>query len=330
MRFGNFHSTLSGRGVLNRAMVPGLATLLLGLPRVVCAQASVSEQDEVPVSSVEPAGSEAAATEGEQPPAEPVDCAGAYESAQTERRDGHLKAAREHAKTCSQERCNPAIVAECIELYETIGKEIPSIVLAARQAGGGYLAEVSVEMDGEPIVERLDGKPVELDPGMHQLRFSVPGREPIELSHVALVGDRNRVVEVVFGEAEAPPTSAPSDPGLPPPAATPEDRGIPLASYILAGASVVSFGAFAYLRITGIQDHDELESSCSPGCDPEEVDEIRDKFTYSYYAAGLGAATLAAATIVYFTVSGPSDDAEAKIGLAPTRSGASAVFRARF
>jgi hypothetical protein len=259
-----------------------------------------------------------------------VDCAAAYESAQTERQAGHFRAASNQAMLCSQSTCNQAIVRECIALFESIQAEMPSMVFSARRADGGELTNVRIEMDGQPLLDQLDGKALALDPGAHTFKFFAEGFDPKEIQHTARVGDRNRLIEVVFGELPPPATGAAPGTGAPPPAAKSE-RGVPVASYVLAGVGVVGLGVFGYMRISGVQDYNELNQKCSPECDPSEVEPIRSKFQYSYIALGVGAAALAAATVVYFTVPGGDDDAtSAQVGFGATPSGAEARLRARF
>jgi len=258
-----------------------------------------------------------------------VDCAAAYESAQTERQAGHFRAASNQAMLCSQSTCNQAIVRECISLFESIQAEMPSMVFSARRADGGELTSVRVEMDGQPLLDRLDGKALALDPGSHTFKFITDGFDPKEISHTARVGDRNRLIEVVFGEL--PPVAGTTGPGAQtaPPAAKPE-RGIPVASYVLAGVGAVALGTFGYLRVSGVQDYNELNQRCSPECDPADVDPIRSKFTYSYVALGVGAAALTAATVVYFAVPAGDDTPSAEVGFGATPLGAEARLRARF
>jgi hypothetical protein len=98
----------------------------------------------------------------------------------------------------------------------------------------------------------------------------------------------------------------------------------------LVGVSAVALGTFGYLRLTGVQDYNELNQKCSPECDPDDVDPIRSKFQLSYIALGVGGAALAAATIVYFAMPGDDGKETAAIGFGATPMGAQARLRARF
>ena len=79
-------------------------------------------------------------------------------------------------------------------------------------------------------------------------------------------------------------------------------------TYVLGGVGAVALGTFVYFRMTGVNDYNELNDTCSPGCDPALADPIRDKFTYSYISLGVAAASVAGAAAFYFAgrSSGPS------------------------
>ena len=260
-------------------------------------------------------------------------CAAAYEQAQTDKLDGKYRSAREHAQRCSQLECNAAIVRECVQLYEKVQSEIPTFVFSARKADGTELTHVRVTMDGEILLPNLDGTPVALDPGAHRFSFETDGFPVQDATHTARVGDKNRLIEVVFGEKEKPAEVAPpsTEVTLTPPQ---DSGGVPTATYVLGGVGLVAMGAFAYLRVTGANDYNELNGRCSPNCTESEVDDVRTTFTLSYVALGVGAASLTSALVVYLVSGGGSGSAETAqrttIGLAPTPGGAAAHFSARF
>jgi hypothetical protein len=260
-----------------------------------------------------------------------ADCVAAYEAAQTERQLGHFKAASHQAMLCSRATCNQTIVGECISLFEAIKSETPTMVLAARRADGGDIVNVRVEVDGQPLLDRLDGQAIPLDPGAHRFRFVTDGFEPKELDYSARVGDRNRLVEIVFGEPApvAPAPVAAPVPMAPPPSAKPEG-GVPTATYVLAGVSAVALGTFAYLRLTAVSDYNDLRNTCSPACKPDDVDAVRTKSTMSFVALGVGALALTAATVVYFSASGSEEQPRTEVGFAAAPAFAGAQLRTRF
>jgi hypothetical protein len=137
----------------------------------------------------------------------------------------------------------------------------------------------------------------------------------------------------VFGE---PPPALPSEPsvvGIKPV----RDQGvverkprIPLASYVLGGTSVLAFGAFAYLRFSGINDYNRLNAECSPTCDQADVDKIHSKFTLSYLPLGIGIAALGGATAVYVFGRDSTGEPDREVSFTPIVGGAGAQLRTRF
>jgi hypothetical protein len=245
-----------------------------------------------------PAPAPAAKPPEAEPPKPSVgeQCSAAYERSQTEKLAGHYVAATAAALECSQIQCSAAIVKECVRFYEALEADTPTLVFSARKYEGGELTDVRVEMDGQLATEQITGRPLAVDPGPHDFVFSHPQRGRIQIRETARVGDHARVIEVQFVD----PNAKPVDKGA---AAAPPTklgpRKIPVLSYVLGGVGVAALGAFTYFRVAGVKDYNQLNSNCSPECNPDDVDPIRKKFTLSYVSLGVGIASLAGAGLVY-------------------------------
>lgn len=269
-------------------------------------------------------------TANEPPPAPPQDtgahCAAAYERAQTDKLAGHYVAASEAALACSQIECNPAIVRECVQLYEALERDTPTLVFAAK-AEAGEVLDVRVEMDGKVVKERIDGRPVRVDPGPHQFTFTDPQGRRIKMTQTARVGDRARLLEVTFGNPAAATPTDPLTPGVD--GGTQKSGGIPAMSYVLGGIGAVSLGVFAYYRVSAVGDYNHYNASCSPRCSPDDIDPVRTKFLMSYVALSIGAASLAGAGLVY-VFGRDGGDARTEASVSSNGSGLSAGLRTRF
>jgi hypothetical protein len=275
------------------------------------------------------APSSAAPAAGESAPA-PSDaaksanelCSAAYERTQTEKLAGHYVAASAAALECSQLQCNSAIVQECVRFYGALEAETPTLVFSARKAEGGELTDVRVEMDGKVVSQQITGRPFATDPGPHNFVFVHPKRGLLRLSETARVGDKARVIEVTFADPNAKPK--PGEPG-----GAPAPRGgVPAMTYVLGGLGAVALGSFVYFRVTGVSDYNALNDECSPACDPARADPIRDKFTYSYVALGVGIASFAGAAAFYFA--GRSGGPAVQANVAPRGDGALAGLKVTF
>ncbi|HET9958044.1 MAG TPA: hypothetical protein VFQ61_26285 [Polyangiaceae bacterium] len=260
-------------------------------------------------------------------------CASAYEEAQRLRARGALKQASHEAQVCSQVECNQFIVQECIKLYEQIQADTPSMIFTARNGDGEELNAVQVQVDGQVVAERLDGRPIDLDPGPHTFRFEAAGLPPLETKHTARVGDRNRVIEVMLGEKRAPqpppPALAPTSPLLPPQGGT-RHAQVPVGTWVLGGLGIVGLGAFGYLRLAATNEYNDFATTCSPRCDPKETDKVHTKFQLSYVALGVGAVSLGGAALVYVLTREKDGARESSVALVPTEDGLRAGWRTRF
>ncbi|MFZ5891632.1 MAG: hypothetical protein ACOY0T_11315 [Myxococcota bacterium] len=261
-------------------------------------------------------------------------CATSYETAQRERARGAFLEATQAAQACSQIECNALIVQECIKLLEQFKSETPTIVFSARNGRGEEIANVRVEMDGKLVTEHIDGMAIAVNPGLHVFRFQTEGEDPVEIKHTARVGDKNRLIEAQLGKPEpvGPQTTAgvgaATGPVTP---VEPKRAGVPAATYLLGGVGLVGLGVFGYLRLKASSDYNELSSSCSPRCNPDDVDKVHTKYQLSYVGLGVGIAGLGSAALVYALTRNSSGAPTSEMALVPTADGgARAQWRTHF
>jgi len=258
-------------------------------------------------------------------------CSASYESAQRERGQGKFLEATQAAQACSQIECNPLIVQECIKLLEQFHAETPTMVFSARNGRGEEIAAVRLEIDGKLVAEHIDGMAIAVNPGLHTFRFTTDGVDPVEIKHTARVGDKNRLIEVQLGKPE-PKTPEGAAAASTAPAAPPQaKKGIPVASYLLGGLGIVGLGAFTYLRLSASSDYNDLSESCSPRCNPDDVDEIHTKYQLSYVGLGVGIAGLGAAALVFAVSRSSEGTPTSEVAVVPTPDGgARAQWRTHF
>jgi hypothetical protein len=134
-------------------------------------------------------------------------CLAAFDDGQKLRLDGKLGRAREQLLFCSRTEC-PALVREdCAKLVNDVNASQPTVVFAAKDDRGRDLVGVRVTVDGVTVAERLEGNPVELDPGAHRVRYEAAGLPPVDDEFVARAGEKLRRLDVTLRapRAEAPP-----------------------------------------------------------------------------------------------------------------------------
>lgn len=261
-------------------------------------------------------------------------CATSYETAQRERGRGAFLEATQAAQACSQIECNALIVQECIKLLEQFKAETPTMVFSARNGRGEEIAAVKVEIDGKPAADHIDGLAIPVNPGIHTFRFTAEGEAPVEIKHTARVGDKNRLIEVQIGKPVPVGTGISAGSASGPVAPAPEERvnkPVPIATWLLGGVGVVGLGVFGYMRLKASSDYNDLSSSCSPHCNPDDVDKVHTKYQFSYVGLGVGIAGLGSAALVYAISRNSGGTPTSEVAVVPTyEGGARAQWLTRF
>jgi len=229
-------------------------------------------------------------------------CIAAYEDAQRRRNRGDLIEAREALKVCSRDVCPSIARTDCTGWLAELRVDVPTIVVGARFEGGRDVIDVKVFLDGKPLADRIEGRAVEVNPGVHTLRFEMQGREPVEERVSILVGERNRKVIVTIPD----PT---------PPAPVPEpSSGIPTMTYVLGGVGALGLAGFGFLGLTGLSREGDLED-CRPSCASGDVDAVRTRYLAADISLVVGLAALGGATYFYFESRGQGMPEGAAVGV---------------
>jgi hypothetical protein len=182
------------------------------------------------------------------PSADVKACLDATEQGQKLRDGGAYLRARQRFIVCAGEQCPGEVRKTCVTWLEDLDKLVPTVVFAAT-AQGHDVTDVRVSVDGNVVAERIDGKPVPLDPGEHRFRFERPGEPAVEQPLVLRAGEKERVVSARFGPEPLP------SPGAATPSATapaPERPALGRdAFYALGALAIASFAAGVALDTSG-------------------------------------------------------------------------------
>jgi hypothetical protein len=133
-----------------------------------------------------------------------ADCTAAYSSAQDLRAGGQLIEASEQLKVCARPVCPTFIAHDCTQWVAEVDASTPTLVLSAKDGNGHDVIDVRVWIDGQLVTEKLDGKPIPIDPGAHDIRFQMENAPGVRQKVLARTGEKNRAVEVTFDSGEAP------------------------------------------------------------------------------------------------------------------------------
>ncbi len=231
------------------------------------------------------------------PPVPPTkaECVAAHSEAQRQRLVGQLTGARAQLLVCANPACPEPVSVECVPWLGEVERALPTVVFEARLADGSDAVDVTVLVDGVKVQDRLDGRAVPVDPGAHLVRFVLaPGASaphPLERRVVVAEGEKTRVVRAEFPPAEI---LTPV-----PPVASSASGGPHWSTYVLGGATVLSFAGFAYFGVRGNSAKDALDAmNCKPGCSPKQTGPVTSKYTDANVFLGVGIAAAAAAIIV--------------------------------
>lgn len=190
--------------------------------------------------------------------------------------------ARDELIVCSHKSCPSLVRKDCDRWRVEVEAALPSIVIAARDGSGADLVDVRVTIDDKPVLERLDGKAMPIDPGTHKLRATMAGRSPVEKTFVAREGEKLRSVDLVFPVESTTTASSSSAP----PVRT-------VAGWTLVGAGGLAALLGTYLAVRQASEYADAERECAPTCPMERKDEIDSMRVYSGIAFGIGAAAIA-------------------------------------
>lgn len=268
--------------------VPRAALSLASVAAGLLLSHGATAADPVPI---KPKGSEAAASDPSQPSR--TQCLDAHRNAQELKQSGKLLEAQEHLAICSSGSCPGVVISDCGTWLADLEQSTPSMVFELRLDGKeASLAKVFV--DGKPVADRTHA--VKVNPGRHAVRVELPPFEPHEEDVVLPEGQRMRLISVQF--TSKPKETAPVAAETAPP---PKQlvRPTPVIVYPLAGLALAGLGGFGAFAFLGRSEQTTLEDGCAPRCTDAEISKMKRWYTIADVSAGVGAAALMGAVIVY-------------------------------
>ena len=254
-------------------------------------------------------------------------CIDAATLGQTLRDAGKLVGARDAFRSCAVESCPLLVRADCGTWASQVTATIPTLVVGARDPAGNDLLDVRVLADGVLLAERVDGRPRELDPGPHRLRFERDATPATTVDIVLRAGESARAVMATVGSPPPVPPVPPVPPAEPRAGGSPV-RGRAIALVTLGGVALVAAGGLAFFGLRAGDEAEDLRTRCAPRCTPDDTRALRTDLTIADVAMGIGIASLGALVVVALL---PRSRAEAAwVGVRPVGSGTGVVLGARY
>jgi hypothetical protein len=171
-----------------------------------------------------------------QDPDKKLACIADAEAGQESRDVGKYALARAQFQRCLDPACPSVVRENCGRWYQQVVDSTPTIVPSATRPGQEDV-NARVFADGVLVAGRLDGRPVPLDPGPHDLRFEGDRGEIVTVHLLLRAGDSNRVVNAEF-PSHRPPASATEAP----PSRPASSRARVIASLSVLGAGLAGVG----------------------------------------------------------------------------------------
>lgn len=167
-------------------------------------------------------------------------CLTASEKGQKLRSQGKLREAREAFVVCGAEACPNIVRHDCNQWNSELAATLPTVVFGAKDKSGKDLFDVTVSMDGEPLIKKLDGKSVVVDPGKHTFKFEAAGFPALSETDLIKEGEKARVINVTLDGGGAGPSPPPVTPSPRSPGAEQEHSIAPWIVVGIGGAAVIA------------------------------------------------------------------------------------------
>jgi hypothetical protein len=210
-------------------------------------------------------------------------CLSAYVEAQRLRDAGRLLESRTPLARCANDPCPQALQPDCSRWLADVDRVVPSVVFDVRDAGGGEITDVRVYVDGRPLLERLDGRPIDVNPGEHVFRFEPSGRAALERRVVVRAGEKARSIAVAL--------PAPAEPQR-----VEARRPFPWLAVSLGGVSLLGLVGTTYFGLSYLDTREG--QACAPRCTADDERDVEQKARLANVSAAVFALAGGALAVV--------------------------------
>lgn len=224
-------------------------------------------------------------------------CVAANEAAQDLRQAGKLREAREKLLVCVSDACPGPVREDCAQRLNDVNAAMPTIVFEVKDPNGNDVGAARVTMDGQPLVDKVTGGALPIDPGQHRFTFDdAGGLTHAEETVVVREGDHDRHVRVVLAAGGVTPVTAAGEGST--------QRTIGLA---LGGAGVVGLVVGSVFGLVSKSTYDNAFHECHDNpnaCSPQGAQDgqtAHTQATISTVGFIAGGALLAGGAVLYFT-----------------------------
>ncbi len=219
---------------------------------------------------------------------EAEDCATEAEKASDLKDSGQWRAAMRTFEGCARESCPRVVREDCRKALAEIHDLGPRVVVHVRDEQGLDVADARVTIDGDEIGKEDRMRGALVDRGTHRVRASYRHMPEVGQDVVVVAADRMRTVELVL-RSSAPPVVK-EEPAS-------RNRTAPL---VLGSFGLAAVAAFGVIGTWTYVEYRQLDT-CRPNCDSSRVDPTHTRAYVADALLGVGLASLAVATVLWFT-----------------------------
>jgi hypothetical protein len=213
------------------------------------------------------------------------------------------------------------MLADCSRWLSEVEARIPTVVFSARDTSGRDLAEIVVTtVDGASVASRLDGHPIELEPGEQTFVFVAPDGARREKRALVREGEKDQGVSAVF---DGPPDET-NRVVIAKDATAGTRTGTPALRYVgygVTGAGVIGLGVGAIFFVQAIRQKNDANCDITNACTyQDKLDEAKSAATISSIGFVAGGA-LAAGGVLILLFGPKSSPIQPRVGLGPASAG---------
>lgn len=227
-------------------------------------------------------------------------CISSHEDGLAAMRSARLIEAQTAFAGCATETCPEVIRRECEKLLADVARRIPSVVFSAVGQDERDLKAVRVRTRSGVLVETLDGRAIELDPGPYTFEFHTADGRVVARDVVIREGEKLRRVVARF------PTTSERE--------QPDESDAPTSAYVLGGIGALAAVASGIAAWSAWDEEQELRDTCAPRCSPSEADGVRRRYLIADVLMGVAVVSLGSGTYLWLTAEPEASQAGVAVG----------------
>ena len=220
-------------------------------------------------------------------------------------RDAHkLVEARDQFRVCARQQCPSAVQSDCTDWLAGVERNIPTVVLTAKDGAGALLADVTVTVDGASLTTKLDGRSLAVNPGKHTFHFELANGTSADEQVLVTEGTQNQTITATL--------TPQAKPSANPPTTAEAQSPLRTVGWVLGGVGLAGVLVGAVSGIVAISSKSSANCDVSNACDPGPLASAHTAATISDIGLIAGGALLVGGlAFVLFSPKSHADTAQA-------------------